>query len=85
MLQRVGRAKLGGSIVAGGQTTSPLKERVRKRRRGRTLTGVRIPLSPPLIFSGEKVLQKQALLEPVYLHGGAPVSDLLPRFGGSLD
>jgi hypothetical protein len=37
-----------------------------------TVPWVRIPLSPPLVFSGKKVPQNQAFIEPVYLHGGAP-------------
>src|SRR6266481_342859 len=39
---------------------------------GASLSGVRIPPSPPPIFGSEKVLQNQALLEPPGFGGGAP-------------
>src|SRR3981081_3221947 len=39
---------------------------------GASLSGVRIPPSPPPIFSSEKVLQNQVLLEPPDFGGGAP-------------
>src|SRR5271170_3458486 len=39
---------------------------------GASLSGVRIPPSPPLIFGDEKVLQNQAFLEPPAFGGVAP-------------
>src|ERR1700722_5388206 len=39
---------------------------------GASLSGVRIPPSPPPIFSSEKVLQNQSFLEPPAFDGGAP-------------
>src|SRR5665647_2834404 len=57
---------------ASGEMAEWLKAHAWKACVRETVPWVRIPLSPPLIYSSEKVLQKQALLKPVHLDGGAP-------------